>query len=174
MARRTLTDEDWYVLSLIFDYSYYYKMRKSLEDGAPCAFCKLDPEINPTLFENDHWVITENAFPNKRACAVMLLIISKDHWRGLHEISKEAWASFYEMISWAEENRNLPGGMLFLRFGDMKFNTGTIRHLHWNLWVPDQTGKVFTPIFKSEEEMAADNARAADFSRRYEAGEVPE
>ena len=168
-----LTDEDLFILTLPFDYSYYYKLRKSLEEGAECAFCSLDPEINPILYENQHWAVTKNAFPNKRSCSVMLLIISKSHWRQLIEITPDAWDSFSEIVRWVEGRFDLPGGMLFLRFGDISFNNGTIRHLHWNLWVPDKTGKVFAPIFKSEDEQRVDFARAKEFSRRYEAGEVP-
>ncbi len=169
-----LTEEDWHILTLPFDYPYYYKIRKGLEEGAECAFCELDPDINPTIYENEHWIVTKNAFPNRRACAVMLLFISKDHCRTLGEISPAAWQTFADIIQWAESNFDLPGGALLLRFGDMQLNGGTIRHLHWNVMVPDKSGEVFAPIYKSSEAKAADLARTAAFAKRYETGEVPE
>lgn len=104
----------------------------------------------------------------------MLLIISKKHWRTLEDISLLGWFRLGLAVWWAIRNYTLSGGMIFLRFGDMLLNGGTIRHLHWNLWVPDGTGKVFAPIFKSDEEIAADNARSAEFAERYENGKVPD
>ena len=170
MPAKELTEEERFCTTLPYDFAYYCQLRKTFEEGY-CGFCDLDEAINPTLYENEHWILTENAFKNVRPCKVMLLIISKEHWRQLGDITPEAWASFSEMIAWAEKEYNIPGGMLFLRFGDMRLNAGTMLHLHWNLWVPDGSGPLSAPIFKSEEERAKDEARAAGFAARYEAGE---
>lgn len=147
-------------------------MRKRFESGA-CTFCSPDKVLNPTLFKNDFWTVFDNAFKNDRGCGVMLLIVSNTHMRSLREISKDAWAALYEVIIWIETNYHLPGGMLFLRFGDMRLNAGSVPHLHWNLWVPDETKEVRVPIFKEPEAQLRNEAIVREFAERYERGEIP-
>ena len=178
MAKRVLTPEDWHVLTLPFDYGYYYSLRKGMEEGdekASCTFCHRDPVQNPVLYETDDWWVTPNAHPNDRACEVMLLIVSKEHWRKLDEITPRGWKSLGKAVECINDDDrfDLPGGMLFLRFGDMALNGGTMRHLHINIWVPDKSRKVWAPIYKSPEEIKADQLRTAEYAKRYEAGEVP-
>ena len=175
-TKRVLTAEERHILTLPFDFKYYCDLRQSMEQGEEediCPFCYPDHKKNPVLYENSRWWITKNAFPNNRACSVMLLIIPKKHWRLLGDISLLGWFKFGMAIWWSIRNYKLTGGMLFLRFGDMLLNGGTIRHLHWNLWVPDTTGKVWAPIYKSEEELEADRMRTSEYAKRYEAGERP-
>jgi diadenosine tetraphosphate (Ap4A) HIT family hydrolase len=143
-------------------------MRQRFESGH-CGFCEIDPTVNTVLFENTHWIIWENAFGNDRPCKVMLVILSRKHLRMLGEISKAGWAAFHEVVRWAEAHYDLPGGMLFMRFGHMQLNAGTVPHLHWNLWVPDQTAELRVPIFKDPHAQEADRERARHFARRYEA-----
>jgi len=169
-ALHEFSPEDQFILSLPFDFKYYCQLRKTLENEE-CGFCHLDPAINKVLYQNDDWILFENAFANVRPCAVMLVVISRSHWRQLSEITPEAWASFSEMIAWAEQKYALPGGMLFLRFGDMRLNAGTMKHLHWNLWVPNGEGALLVPVHKSPKELEADRVRAAEFDARYIAGE---
>ena len=170
MPTKELTDEERFCTTLPYDFAYYCQLRKTFEAGY-CGFCDLDRSINKVLHENEDWIMFENAFKNSRPCEVMLVIISREHWRKLGDITPQGWASFGEMITFAEEHYDLPGGMLFARFGDMRLNAGTMLHLHWNLWVPNGKGPLTIPIFKSEEEREKDEARAAGFSAQYEAGE---
>lgn len=164
--------EELWCLADCSSFKQYFTMRKRFE-SEQCGFCVIDPAINTTLFKNDHWILWENAFKNNRACKVMLVIITKEHWRRLGEITPEAWASFYKVIGYAEKHYDLEGGMLFMRFGNMQLNAGTVPHLHFNLWVPDETGEVRVPIFKKPEDRQASEDRAAGFAKRYEAGEIP-
>jgi diadenosine tetraphosphate (Ap4A) HIT family hydrolase len=167
---RPATEEELFCATLPFDFKYYCELRASIERGEN-NFVVLDPALNKVLFSNEHWVVTENAFPNSRPCAVMLMIVSKKPWRMLKDIVPEAWTTLGEAIAWVETKYDLPGGMLFLRFGDMRLNGGTKMHLHWNLWVPNGAGPLSVPIFKSEADRAIDIARAEGFAKRYEAGE---
>lgn len=59
-----------------------------------------------------------------------------------------------------------------MRFGDMRYNAGTVPHLHWNLWVPDCTGEVRIPVFKDKTKHTENQMRASEFARRYEANEI--
>lgn len=169
-AARPATEEEEFCSTLPFDFEYYSNLRTSIE-AEENDFVNLDPVLNPILFQNKYWKLTPNRFANTRPCSVMLLIIPKEPWRQIEDISENAWRGFYRMIKWIKNHYDLPGGMLFVRFGDMRLNAGTIMHLHWNLWVPSGAGPLFAPIFKSEAERVIDNARAKAFALRYEAGE---
>ena len=141
-----------------------------------CTFCEIDPAVNIVLYENDHWRIWENPFMQGRGTQLALLIASKMHWRRLTDITRYGWTDMGDMMHWisATYPYDLAGGMLFMRFGDMRLNAGTVPHLHWNLWVPNQEKEVRVPIFKKAEDTAGNIERAAEFASRYEAGEVPE
>ncbi|MFT5850025.1 MAG: hypothetical protein ACI9H6_000854 [Patiriisocius sp.] len=177
-TRRTLTEEQQYILTLPFEYAYYHLLRSAFESDV-CGFCTVDETINKTIFQNGHWRIQKNCFGGKRGCKTMLMITSLKHWRHLSDITKaNAWGSFGEMITWATEIYNLPGGVLFLRFGPMQSNTGTIPHLHWNIWIPDpdiigDERSVSIPIQKTWEDERQDLERTNAFALRYEAGEIP-
>ena len=112
-----------------------------------------------------------NGFKNERACDVMLLIITKMHLRKLDDITSRVWSSFHEVVTWIESKYALPGGMLFMRFGDMRYNVGTVPHLHWNLWVPNRKDSVLIPLFKTKELWQAHNDKMSEFSVRFERGE---
>jgi len=170
MTKRDLTEEEAYSVTLAYDFGYHCQLQKTFRNGT-CGFCHIDPSINKILFENADWILFENAFKNVRPCEVMLVIISRKHWRKLGDITPQAWASYAEVIAFAEANYGLAGGLLFLRFGDMRLNAGTMPHLHWNLWVPNGKGPLNVPIYKSDEERAKDAARGLEFQRRYDAGE---
>lgn len=163
---RELTEEELYCLENCTTFEQYRVMRLRFESGR-CNFCELDLELNFTLYENRHWILWENAFKNERACQTMLVIATKKHLRTLVEISNEAWSSFHDLLTWADQHFDLPGGMLFIRFGDMRLNAGTVTHLHWNLWVPDQSTELKIPVFKDPEKREKNRMRAAVFATEF-------
>ncbi len=139
----------------------------------------IDEKINKTIFRNKYWRIQKNAVAGKRGCKVMLMITPLNHWRHITDIPPDAWEPFGEMLTWACKEFDIPGGALFLRFGPMDHNTGTMPHLHWNIWVPDKSArgkkrKVWIPIQKTKAEEYADRRRTKRYSIRYENGEVPD
>lgn len=168
----TLTDEELFCLEDCSTYPQYYLMRQRFESEV-CGFCVIDTKINTILFENEHWVLFENAFKNDRGCSVMLLIVTRDHFRFPSEVTADAWAALQEMMEWATERYQLPGGMLFMRFGDMRLNAGTVPHLHFNLWVPDESKEVRIPVFKNPDARKRNTEQAEKFAADYEAGVIP-
>lgn len=147
-------------------------MRSQFERGC-CPFCHIDTQINSVLFSNTNWLVWENAFKNDRQCEVMLVIVSRKHIRGLEEITPSAWVDLSNVLSTVEKQFPLLGGMLFIRFGDMRLNAGTVPHLHFNLWVPNGQGEVRVPIYKNFTESERNRVRAVAFAKQYEAGEKP-
>lgn len=171
-SRHVLTDEEEFCLQGCGSYEQYFHMRHLFENEV-CAFCDVNPEVNTVLYENDTWRVWDNALKNERHCSTMLVIAATEHIRKMSDITTFGWANFGNMMEWIHHEFDLDGGMLFLRFGDMRLNAGTMPHLHWNLWVPDGKGEVRIPVFKNPTQRDANVARAAEFAARYEAHEVP-
>lgn len=149
-------------------------MRSDFELGA-CPFCQLDRKFNKILFENDKalaWEIPD-MFERKKGLASQLLIVPKRHVRFPWELLPDENTALYDAVKWLSANFDLPGGMLFCRFGDMRYNAGTVPHLHWNLWVPDGTKEIRVPIYKDPADRVANQERAASYALLYEADGEP-
>lgn len=86
---------------------------------------------------------------------------------GAHEV-EAIYIAHYFLETWF----HLEGGIIATRFGDMRLNAGTIPHLHVNIMVPNGTGEVRIPAYKSTDGREANQTRAEGFAKRYEAGEV--
>ncbi len=171
--KHVLTQEEMFCLEGCGSYAQYYEMRKRFE-GEVCPFCTIDEKVNLVIYEDAYWRVMDNAFPNDRPLDTMLLIASTDHSRKLCEISESGWLALHGIMRLIETHFFLPGGMLFMRFGDMRYNAGTVPHLHFNLWVPNKAGEVRIPVFKSEESQRKNMVRSFEFSKRYQGGETPE
>lgn len=172
VPKKALSAEEFFCLEGCTSYEQYYHMRHQFEHGI-CPFCNIDPSVNNVAWQSGSWVAWENAFSNKRACSVMLVIAHREHVRRLDQISSEDWCGFHKIMGELTKDFALQGGMLFMRFGDMRLNAGTVPHLHWNLWVPDGTGEVRVPIYKDANAREKNRSRASVFSARYEAHEIP-
>jgi len=100
-----------------------------------CIFCKDGLKTihkKPILKENNNFLVTENAF-SYTGTSYHLLIIPKRHIVNLIEFKSEEWAVLQEIINWVIQKKRIKGGSLFLRFGDNKYNGGTIPHLHFQI-----------------------------------------
>lgn len=173
MINRTLTHEEKFCLEGCSTYAQYYEMRRQFESGV-CPFCVVNSSINKTLFDNEHWLVWENAFSAGEHCKHMFVIVAKRHIRILPNVTPAGWMALDEALSWLHAMYRLPGGMLFLRFGDMCFNAGTVPHLHFNLWVPDGSGEVRIPLYKTPEQREKNRVRALTFAEHYRSNLVPE
>jgi len=106
---------------------------ETLEDEGICVFCREHLETyreEPIEFEGDWWVVTKNGFPYEGATFHYLLIYKAKHIVHCDEIAPEAWVELGEHISALSHKYNLPGGSMFMRFGDTDYNGSSISHLH--------------------------------------------
>lgn len=122
-------------------------MKKIIEAGE-CPFC-LDnlkkyhtPEI---IRENQHWLLTANRWPYKHTKFHYLAIL-KTHKENLSELTPEEGAALIELLGFAQEYSQAPGGGFAMRFGDTDYSAGTIRHLHAQFMVPNIKAKDYQPI----------------------------
>lgn len=101
------------------------------------------------------------------------LIVPKRHVRFEADLSPEEYQSALRAKQYIREQFGYEGGVTVVREGDMRKNAGTVPHLHYNTYVPRETDEVRIPVFKDPRDRAENKLRAAEFSKRYEAGEQP-
>lgn len=167
------TPEELACLAGTRSYAQYHQMRANFE-AKHCIFCHLDKIMNVVLWEDEYFRVWDTPEEFKRDyLAVQLMVVPKRHVRFPWDLNEQERASQHQAELFAAQHSDLPGGMWFVRFGDMRLNAGTVPHLHWNLWVPKRGASVLVPISNGTEAQARKDARAAGFAARYEAGEVP-
>lgn len=121
-------------------------MEQIIADG-DCPFClenlkKYHPR--PIIRETKHWLLTENAWPYENT-KLHLLLIAKTHFENLAGLTPEMGADYVELLKWVEQEYQVPGGGIALRFGDTNYSAGTVLHLHAQFIVPDIDKEDFQP-----------------------------
>jgi hypothetical protein len=172
----TLTEEQRECLRGCSKYPQYYKGRKAFEEGA-CPFCQIDRDLNHVLYERQKWVaweVPQNFTTRKSTLALQLVFFPQRHVRAPWELDMTERAGYFAVLQWAYENYALPGGGIVNRFGDMRYNVGTIMHMHATIMVPNREGEVVVPLQKSPEMWLEHDVRMREFAARYESGEIPQ
>jgi ATP adenylyltransferase len=116
----------------------YTDVIKKIEQDKICPFC---PEhlhsIHPNpIEEKRYWIITDNAYAYKPKKEHVLLI-HKTHISKISEISNEAWSELKGIIDSEQQNRNISGGTLMMRFGETRYTGASVTHLHVHLFQSD-------------------------------------
>lgn len=169
------TEEQLECLRGCSQYPQYYEGRKNFEHDI-CPFCTPDPELNSILYNRRGWIaweVPQNFTTRKQTLDLQIVFFPKRHLRRPTELRRSERLARYDVLDWIEETYDMPGGGIISRFGDMRYNVGTIMHMHETVMVPIRNGEVIIPIQKSLEMWNEHDARMHDFARRYEAGEVP-
>ena len=114
-------------------------MARIIADGV-CPFCaehfkKYHPK--PILKETDHWFFTENISPYKNTKHHFIFVYKPAHITRPNEATPEALKDLFDIIDWAVAEYQIPGGALFMRFGDMKYTGSSVEHLHAHLIMSD-------------------------------------
>lgn len=119
----------------------YLRLLEEAERSSKCPFC---PPAETILDCFGGWVIVANRFPYE-GTAVHLLLIPERHITELGELTIVDIEAVFTLARRAVSGRLIPGGALFLRFGDMRYTGATIHHLHFHLIQPQSdaaTGEV--------------------------------
>ncbi len=123
------------------------KMEQLEKDGI-CVFC---PEhfqqnhIHPICIQSDLWYVTQNDFPYKGA-SLHLLIVPKRHIRSLSECTDEEGAALFRVLKFIKKEYKTASEALVARSGDMRFNGGSVEHLHLHYVVGDISDPDHEPI----------------------------
>lgn len=101
-----------------------------------CVFCNPHLVKNQPLHSTTFWYLKESDFPVK-GTSKSLLIIPRRHLVTTEErLRREDGAAMIELLNWAIDHFNIPGGGLVLRFGGVNWHVGTVPHAHFNVLVP--------------------------------------
>lgn len=116
--------------------------RRKMEEAArlgECTFCYEHlPKYHDAPIEKDgeHWVVTRNDYPYDHS-RLHMLFIPKRHVEHDDELSDAEWLELKALKKWVCDTYKVPGGGLFMRFGDENHSGGTLPHLHAHIVVPD-------------------------------------
>jgi len=122
------------------------EQRKVMEMIQKEKFCPFCPEhvsksrLKPVIKQGKYWHIRENQWPYKNT-RVHLIIICNTHVEKLSEVCPEASKEFLELAEWTENEYQISGGAIGLRFGDIHQNGGTVLHLHAHIIAADITNR---------------------------------
>ena len=106
-----------------------------LEAQGICVFCPehvAEYQREPVEYEGEHWYVTRNGFPYQ-GTTDHYLIVARRHVVGFEELPDEAGAELWAI------RRELAGRLQPValatveRSGDMRFNGGSVAHLHVHL-----------------------------------------
>jgi len=120
-----------------------YRIMEAAQQKGVCPFCPdqfSESDLRPIIKQGDYWHIRENRWPYKNTRA-HFLIIHNIHVEKLSEISPEAAKELFSLTKWIEEEYEILGGGLCLRFGDISVNGGTVLHLHFHIITAEITDK---------------------------------
>jgi ATP adenylyltransferase len=122
-------------------------MEQLLADDA-CPFCeeKLGKYHRQDILRTGkYWLLTKNQWPYENT-KHHLLLIYRGHVVDLSEAEPAAGQELLEMAQWAQQQFNITGGGLVLRFGDTNFSAGSVQHLHAQLVQPDLAAENYQPV----------------------------
>lgn len=169
----TLTDEELFCLEGCRSYQQYFKMRKGFE-AKTCAFCQLDRTFNEVLWEDEFamaWhVPVDYLRPELRYHG---LVVPKRHVRFISDLTTTEVLSVHEGMVSINKRFDYQGGLWHAREGDMRKNAGTVPHLHYNIFEPNETGEVRVPVFKHPGDREANKQRAFNFNAFYAQNVTP-
>ena len=107
---------------------------KRLADLNTCMFCPDGLSIvnKKILHTGTYWFVSPNEYPYE-GTSVHVMIIPKRHVEEITSLTIEELGELTTMISWVNENFSIKGATLFCRYGDTRYTSGTIKHLHLHI-----------------------------------------
>lgn len=124
---------------LNLDNSRYKDQRRVMERlvrQGGCPFCpdgiaeqERRGEARPVIRQGTYWHVRHNNWPYDNT-RIHLLLIHNQHAEQLADISPEAAQELIELAQWIEGEFAIEGGGFGMRFGDIRHNGASVRHLH--------------------------------------------
>lgn len=122
------------------------KMEDLIKRGV-CIFCPehIHEDLEKIEIKTKHWVVKKNAYPYDHT-KLHILVIPKAHVTTVSELPKQAQAEFVPLIVRCELKFKLNSYALGMRAGDMRYNGGSIEHLHAHIVVGDTDEPDYEPV----------------------------
>jgi diadenosine tetraphosphate (Ap4A) HIT family hydrolase len=108
---------------------------EELEAAGICIFCP-DHQRMPVEFSGEHWYVTRNDFPYAGTVA-HYLIVPHRHVRSFDELPDAAGAELWAIKRRLKAQLDPLAVATVERSGDMRFNGGSVAHLHTHFVVLD-------------------------------------
>jgi diadenosine tetraphosphate (Ap4A) HIT family hydrolase len=105
---------------------------RELEAEGVCIFCPEHAgryQREPVEQTGEHWYVTRNDFPYEGAAA-HYLIVARRHVSTFAELPDEAGAELWRIRRELAERLGAAAFATIERSGDMRFNGGSVAHLH--------------------------------------------
>jgi diadenosine tetraphosphate (Ap4A) HIT family hydrolase len=105
---------------------------ESLEAAGVCVFCPehfADYHREPIAFAGEHWYVTANDYPYAGTVA-HYLIVPHRHVTSFDQLPDEAGAELWAMKRRLREELAPLATATVERSGDMRYNGGSVAHLH--------------------------------------------
>lgn len=124
------------------------KKMEELESEGICVFCLEHfhkNHENPIVIQSDLWYVTYNDFPYK-GTKLHLLIVPKRHVRSLSDLNEQEAIEFLAILKRIKSMFEYTSEAVVARSGDMRFNGGSVEHLHLHYVVGETDNPKHEPI----------------------------
>jgi diadenosine tetraphosphate (Ap4A) HIT family hydrolase len=114
---------------------------EGLERDGICIFCEEHVEqhqAEPVEHRGEHWLVTKNSYPY-RGAAAHYLIVARRHVRSFDELPDEAGAELWSIKRALKRQLDPIATATVERSGDMRFNGGSVAHLHVHFVALDES-----------------------------------
>ncbi len=128
--------------------SFQRTVMKRIVRDKVCPFCMehfLKYHTKPIIKKGRYWILTENFEPYKGS-KHHLLAVSKKHVQHFDKLSPAAQTELFKLFGDEARKRKIPGGTIFMRFGDTDYTGGTVEHLHAQLVSGGKRGNGKEPL----------------------------
>jgi diadenosine tetraphosphate (Ap4A) HIT family hydrolase len=122
-------------------------LRGLIDPEHHCPFCT-DERNSKTPFG---WFLKPNDFPLKSMRA-MLLAIPNRHITDAKQLQPSDWVALGGIFERASREHAVEGGGVVMRFGDARYHSGTIPHVHFNIICPSGEQEYRIPLSKNAED----------------------
>ena len=115
----------------------YEKLIKKIVSDKVCPFCKDNLRKyhqKPLIKENRFWFLTTNQHPYKGS-KYHFLAINKKHKENFESLTSQEMTGLLILFKWVIKKYKLPGGAIFMRFGQTSYTGASVVHLHAHLIV---------------------------------------
>ena len=110
----------------------YAQALAKIEADGICPFCEAHlpkHHTKPILFRNEHWLVTENAWPYD-GTRHQFVLIYREHIESAEELPPAAWESLGSAYRQLVAEYRIEGATLILRTGKTDFTGASVAHLH--------------------------------------------
>lgn len=114
---------------------------EGLEREGICIFCEEHVEeyqAHPVESRGEHWFVTRNSYPYPGAAA-HYLIVARRHVRCFDELPDEAGAELWSIKRTLKRRLDPLATATVERSGEMRFNGGSVAHLHIHFVALDES-----------------------------------